>query len=580
MHDLVLRGGTLVDGSGASARLADVAVDGDRIVEVGDPGMVGAGRREVNAEGHLVTPGFVDIHTHYDGQVTWDPWMTPSSWHGVTTVVGGNCGVGFAPVAPGREAWLVQLMEGVEDIPGSALSEGITWGWESFGEFLDAVEASSHVIDHGFQLAHGPLRGYVMGERGSANEPAQAEDLVEMERIAREALAAGAMGISTSRTSLHKARDGELVPGTYAEQDELMALADALAAERQRSGRRGIFQLAIEHTEVPEQFGWMRQFAKRSGATVSFNFSQPDHAPELWREVLDLLNEAQRDGIDIVGQVAGRSIGVLECLEGSIHPFVLHQAFGSVAGKPLEEQRRLLTDPQIRAALVAEELPASTPVVELLTTNWGRMYPVGLENIDYEPDPATDSVAAIAARTGRHPVEVALDALLDHDGHGMLYVPLFNYSGGDLELLHELHQHPMTRMGLSDAGAHCGSICDGGMPTFMLTHWTRDRSRGARLPLEFIIQRQTSQTAALYGLHDRGLVAPGMRADLNVINYDALGFTKAAMAYDLPTGARRLVQRGQGYAMTVVAGVPVVEHDEFTGALPGRLLRGGTPAPA
>ena len=300
MHDLVIRSGLVVDGTGAPARVADVAVDGDRIVEVVEPGAAGPARRTVDADGLLVTPGFVDVHTHFDGQATWDPWLTPSSWHGVTTVVGGNCGVGFAPVHHGHEDWLVQLMEGVEDIPGSALSEGISWGWESFGEFLDVVGSTPHVIDHGYQLAHGPLRGYVMGERGAANESATAEDLLAMQRLAEEALAAGALGISTSRTSLHKAADGRYVPGTFAEADELFALADALRAQLDRTGRRSVFQMALEHVDVPDQFGWMRAFAERSGATVSFNFSQTRQAPELWHEVLALLEQSRALGASFV----------------------------------------------------------------------------------------------------------------------------------------------------------------------------------------------------------------------------------------------------------------------------------------
>ncbi len=580
MYDLVIRGGLLIDGTGEPGRLADVGIEGDLIVAVGPPNSLGAAHRVLDAEGLLVTPGFVDVHTHYDGQASWDPWLTPSSWHGVTTAIAGNCGVGFAPVRPDRHDWLVQLMEGVEDIPGSALSEGISWDWESFPEFLDAISARPHAIDCGFQLAHGPLRGYVMGERGAANEPARPEDLVELRRLASEALAAGAMGISTSRTSLHKSRDGEFVPGTFAELDELLCLADALADEKTRSGRAGVFQLAMEHTDVPTQFDWMREFVARSGGTVSFNFSQTRHAPEIWREVVEQLDRANDEGFSIVGQVAGRSIGVLECLEGTVHPFALHSAWQPLALLPTDEKLLALKDPAIRAALLAETLPPITPVVDLLTSGWERMYPVGAGAIDYEPDPETDSLAALAVARGITPAELALEALCADGGTGMLYVPLFNYSGGDLELLRELHQNPNTRMGLSDAGAHCGSICDGGMPTFMLTHWGRDRRRGEQLPLEFLIRRQTAETAALFSLFDRGVVAPGMRADLNVIDFDELGFTNATMAYDLPTGARRLVQRGTGYVATIVAGVPIVEYDTFTGALPGKVLRGGAAAPA
>ncbi len=472
MFDIVIRNAFLVDGSGAPGRNADIAITGSVISEVGQPGTIGAGIREIDAQGQLVTPGFVDIHTHYDGQVSWDPWFTPSSWHGVTTVVGGNCGVGFAPVRPNSHEWLVQLMEGVEDIPGAALTEGIVWSWESFPEFLDAIEKEPRVIDYGFQLAHGALRGYVMAERGAANEPATAEDIAQMQRLAEEALSAGAMGISTSRTSLHKAKDGEFVPGTFAELDELFAFADAMKEIRKRTGRPSVFQLAIEHTDVPDQFEWMRSFAEQSGAKVAFNFSQTRHAPDVWKDVVEQLDRAVADGIPIVGQVAGRSIGVLECLEGSVHPFIRHRTWRALEHLSLAEKVSELQKPEIRKALLEESRKSSTPNAELLMSGWERMYPVGVDNIDYEPNPTTDSLEALANASGRTPQELALDALLAFDGHGMLYVPLFNYSGGDLELVRELHQHPATRMGLSDAGAHCGAICDGGMPTFMLTHWT------------------------------------------------------------------------------------------------------------
>jgi N-acyl-D-amino-acid deacylase len=573
VHDLIISSGNVVDGTGSPGRIADIAIQGDRIVAVGDCGTLGSARRTIPAEGRLVTPGFVDTHTHYDGQASWDPWLTPSSWHGVTTVVGGNCGVGFAPVRPHQHEWLVQLMEGVEDIPGSALTEGITWEWESFPEFLDAVAARPHIMDFGFQLSHGALRGYVMDQRGARNESATADDLAMMQQLAVEALAAGAMGISTSRTSLHKAKDGEFVPGTFAELDELFVFADALHGHRLRTGHRGVFQLAIEHVEVPDQFEWMRAFIDRSGARVVFNFSQTRHAPDVWREVIRRLDDARRDGYDILGQVAGRSIGVLECLEGSVHPFIRHRTWRSIAEAPLEEKVAALRDPGFRDALLSETRSSSTPTGELLMSAWDRMYPVGNKNINYEPDPATDSLQALADRLGRSPQELALDALLDGDGHGMLYVPLFNYADGDLELVRQLHLHPSTRMGLSDAGAHCGAICDGGMPTFMLTHWTRDRERGDTLPLEYIVHRQTQQTAQLFNMFDRGVIAPGMKADINVIDYEKLEFSHAEMAYDFPTGARRLVQRARGYELTMVSGVATVENDEFTGSLPGQLLR-------
>jgi N-acyl-D-amino-acid deacylase len=584
MSTLVIRNGLVVDGTGAPAREADVVIDGDLIVDVVAPGKALHGSaRVIDADGLMLTPGFVDIHTHYDGQVSWDPWLTPSSWHGVTTVVGGNCGVGFAPAKADRHDWLIALMEGVEDIPGAAMAEGLAWGWESFPEYLDVIAQREHVIDFGFQLAHGPLRAYVMGDRGAANEPATADDLITMEHLASEALAAGAMGVSTSRTSLHKSRDGEFVPGTFADVDELFALARALRSSPLMNGgrasmggaRRGrVFQLAMEHPEVPSQFGWMREFARISGGTVSLNLNQTDHAPDVWPEVIRELDSCASDGLSVVAQVAGRAVGVLECLEGSIHPFVTHQAWQPLRRLGHSELRSALADPGFRERLISEPPKSLTPVVDLLTHGWRRMYPVGVGNINYEPDPFVDSIEAICARTGQRPAEVALDALLAHDGHGMLFVPLFNYSDGDYRMLEQLHQHPSTRMGLSDAGAHCGSICDGGMPTFMLTHWTRDRTRGPKLGLEHVVRRQTSETASLFGLYDRGVVAPGYRADINVIDYERLGFSNASMAYDFPANARRLVQRGFGYAATISHGVSIVENDEFTGELPGQLLRG------
>jgi N-acyl-D-aspartate/D-glutamate deacylase len=523
----------------------------------------------LDAEGMLVTPGFVDVHTHYDAQVTWDPYVTPSTWHGVTTIVMGNCGVGFAPAEPERHDWLIELMEGVEDIPGSALSEGISWGWTSFPEYLDVVERQPLMIDVGAQIAHGPLRAYVMGERGAANEPATAEDRELMAKMVAEALRCGALGFTTSRTSLHRSKSGELVPGTDVDAEELYAIADAMAEVG-----HGVFQFAPEHGRVPvDEWPWMKELARRSGRTVSINLSQFDREPDLWRQVLDLLSEAIAEDLPIVAQVAGRSIGILYCLHGSVHPLLFHPAYVEVADLPMTERIEALRDPERRRRLV-EEVPDDGGFFQrVVLDKLDRMWIVEGADIDYEPELST-SIAAVAARAGVEPMAMLVDQLTSADGHGMVYAPFFNYSYGDLSMSYEAHRHPGTRMGLSDAGAHCGAICDGGMPTFMLTHWTRDRRRGPRLPLEHVVHRQTRQTAELYGLGDRGLVAPGMRADLNVIDYDRLGFDVPRMAFDLPAGGRRLVQRGRGYVASFVAGTQTVDHDEPTGAMPGRLLRG------
>jgi N-acyl-D-amino-acid deacylase len=564
VHDLVIRGGTVVDGTGASARSADVAIDGSLITAVGPN--LGLARRVIDASGLLVTPGFVDMHTHYDAQVTWDPFLTPSSWHGVTTVVAGNCGVGFAPAHADRHEWLIELMEGVEDIPGSAMVEGIEWAWKTYPEYLNAVAAKPKVLDYGSQIAHGPLRAYVMGDRGAANEPAKADDITNMALLVEEALRAGALGFSTSRTPIHRSKSGELVPGTTADADELLGIGDALA----RAGH-GVFQFAPEHVVLAtKEWSWMRELARRTGRTVSVNVNQTDAGPEVWRDVLSLLDEALLDGTPIVAQAAGRSIGLLMCLDGSLHPLMFAPAYSDIAHLPRGERLAALRDPARRERIITE--PLSLP------QRFERIFPVD-GAIDYEPVPHTDSIAARSAASGTPMIELVLDQLLRGDGTGMLYTPFFNYSYGDLSMTEAMHRHPGTRMGLGDAGAHCGVICDGGMPTFMLTHWTRDRTRGARLPLEYVVRRQTRETAALYGLHDRGVIAPGYKADVNVIDYDHLTFDAPSMAFDFPANGRRLVQRGRGYRATVCTGAVTVEHDEFTGALPGVLLRGPRSGP-
>jgi N-acyl-D-amino-acid deacylase len=567
MHDLVIRGGFVVDGSGAPGRIVDVAVDDAVVVEVGDD--VGRARREVAADGLLVTPGWVDIHTHYDAQASWDPYLTPSSWHGVTTAVMGNCGVGFAPAAPDRHEWLIELMEGVEDIPGSAMTEGISWDWESFPEFLDALDARRYVIDVGAQVAHGPVRGYVMADRGAANEPATAADVVAMAALVEEALRAGALGFSTSRTPIHRSKSGDLVPGTHADATELLGIASALA----RAGH-GVFQFAPDHQYLlRDEWEWMVELARSTGRTVSVNLNQPDQAPDLWREVLTRLDTAQAEGVPIVAQVAGRSVGLLMCLEGSFNPLAFHPVYSEVAHLPLPDRVVALRQPDRRNRLVHEVPDDGGLFQRVVLDNMAKYWPVADGDIDYEPEP-DDSIAARAHRSGRPPMELLVDQLLAADGNGMILTPFFNYAYGDLSFTYEVHQHPGTRMGLADAGAHCGVICDGGTPTFMLTHWTRDRRRGPTLPLELVVHRQTRQTAELYGLRDRGLVVPGHRADLNLIDYEALTFGPPRMVHDLPGGARRLVQKADGYAATFVAGVQTVDHDEFTGELPGRLLRG------
>ena len=571
MTDLVISNATLVDGSGEPQRMSDIAVSNGKITEVGPAGSISttSSRRTIDADGLVVTPGFVDVHTHYDAQVSWDPLLTPSSWHGVTTAVMGNCGVGFAPAHPQRHQWLIELMEGVEDIPGAAMTDGIDWQWETFPEYLDAVDQRQYAIDIGTQIAHGPLRAYVMGQRGADNEPATTQDCVGMAMLVEEALRAGALGFSTSRTPLHKSKSGELVPGTMVDATELFAIAEAMA----KVGH-GNFQFSPEHVRLPhEEWVWMKELAQRYGRPVSVNLSQTDQSPELWRSVLELLTEAHSEGIKIYSQVAGRSIGIMYCLQGSVHPLLFHPAYAEVQHLPIGERLTALKEPHRRHRLI-NDIPDDGGIFQkIVFDKLDGMWIVNGPNIDYEPH-REDSIAGLAARSGIPPMQLILDHLCSDDGNAMIYAPFFNYSYGDLSMAYEAHLHPHTRMGLSDAGAHCGAICDGGMPTFMLTHWTRDRARGPRLPLEFIVHRQTRQTAEFYGLHDRGLIAAGMRADINIIDYENLGFDMPRMVFDLPAHGRRLIQRARGYRATFVNGIQTVDNDEFTGELPGRLIRG------
>ncbi|MCP4808010.1 MAG: amidohydrolase family protein [Proteobacteria bacterium] len=567
MHDILIKNGTLIDGTGTERRQADVAIQGDRIVAVGRD--LGPAREEIDASGCIVTPGFVDVHTHYDAQVTWDPMMTPSSWHGVTTVVMGSCGVGFAPARPDRHEWLIGLMEGVEDIPGAAMHEGIQWEWETFPEYMDAIERRPHVIDFGAQIPHGALRAYVMGERGADNEEATPDDVAEMSRIVEEALGAGALGFSTSRTLLHKSVFGVPVPGTFAHRDELFGIGDAL-----KRADAGVFQCASEHADVPRETRWMRELAEETGRPVTFNLSQTDQAPTLWKELVEVLDQAHADGVPLYAQVAGRAIGIVMNWRLTAHPFRLFPAFHAEQYNhpEFEDLVARLRLPEVRERIVNDTPIQLDEFATFVTRSFHKMFKIGA-NPDYEPSEAV-SVAAEAARRGVKPEEVAYEWMLENDGEGTLYFPLFNYSDGNLELLKQLHAHPQTLMGLSDAAAHCGAICDGGMPTFMLTHWARDRTRGERLPLEYIVMRQTSQTASLFGLRDRGVVAPGMKADVNVIDFDELRLLAPEILFDLPAGGRRLAQRPEGYKATVCSGEVIFRDGTHTGALPGKLVRG------
>jgi len=567
MHDLVIRNGSVVDGSGAPARTADVAIDGERVTAVGR--VEEKGRREIDAAGRLVTPGFVDIHTHYDGQVTWDPEVTPSSWHGVTTIVMGNCGVGFAPASPTKREWLIQLMEGVEDIPGTALDEGMTWNWETFPEYLDELERMPRVLDVSALVPHGAVRAYVMGERGGANAEATADEIELMAKLVQEAVEAGAAGFSTTRTILHRAKDGELAEGTLASADELIAIGRGLG----RAGA-GVFELASDMFDADAEFAWMAAVARESGRAVTFNCLQDDIRPEHWRRLIELADQASAEGARIVPQVAGRPACILLGWDTTANPFLFHQTWQAIAGLPREERLARLRTPAVRDAMLAER-PQLEGIAAFLTSSYHKLFPLG-DPPEYEPPPS-ESLKAVAAREGTTPEAVAYDHLMSEDGRGLLYLPLLGYSHGDFDALHEMLVHPSTVLGLGDGGAHCGILCDASLPSYMLTHWVRDRSRGDRLGLEQAVHLQTRRTAALYGFDDRGLLAPGYLADVNVIDFDALAIEAPEIVYDLPAGGRRVIQRSRGYAATVKRGVVVRQDDESTGERPGRLLRGPQP---
>ncbi len=562
MHELVIRGGTVVDGTGAPAATADVAVDDGRITEVGR--VSGRGAQELDADGLVVAPGWVDIHTHYDGQVTWDPDVTPSSWHGVTTVVMGNCGVGFAPVQPGGQAFLIELMEGVEDIPGTALHEGIDWAWESFPEYLDALEATPRALDIAAQVPHAALRAYVMGERAHERD-ADATEITEISRLAEEGLRAGACGVSTSRTILHSSKHG-LVPGTDAPPEELLALGDAIG----RAGH-GVFQLVSDHQGGAGDRAWLVDLVERTGATATYALAQAGYAPDAWRDALLSAADDRAAGRRIIPQVSCRPTGMLFGLQSSLHAFTTHPTYRALADLPLAERAARLARPEVRGALLAEEPQTRNPIARGLMQRWDQIFPLG-DPPDYEP-PASASIAAVAEREGRPPQAVALDWLLDRGGEAFLFAPLASYADHDHEALRTMMTDPNTVLGLSDGGAHCGLICDVSMPSYLLTHWVNGRSRGERLSLERAISLQTSRTAAAYGFGDRGIVATGKRADLNLIDLDAMALHAPEMVFDLPAGGRRLVQRADGYVATLVAGEVTRRDGEATGARPGRLVR-------
>ncbi|HKI75007.1 MAG TPA: amidohydrolase family protein, partial [Pseudomonadales bacterium] len=554
MHDIIIKNGIIIDGSGEERRNGDIAITDGIITAVGE--VVGDADTVIDARGKLVTPGWVDIHTHYDGQATWDPIMAPSSWHGVTTVVMGNCGVGFAPVRPGGEQFLIELMEGVEDIPGTALAEGIDWQWETFPQYLDALENMKRTLDVATQVPHGAVRAYVMGERCNGDEDATPEEIEQMSALVREGIAAGALGFSSSRTLLHKDVHGEYVPGTFAGSDEMLALGLAM-----KGLEHGIFELVSDNLGDDDEWAWVKEFARQTGRKVTLIATSA--AAYVDGKIYRIAEEAHAQGMEIMPQMAGRPTGVLHGLQSNFHAFVGHPTYREkVASLPLEEKVAMMQDPEIRAQILGEESGIRSanlgPIDELMS----RVFPLG-ENPNYEPD-FEDSVAGIAKARGVSALEVMYDLLIDNDGKELFYQPLGGYVNYNLDAQRKLMQHPNVIMGLSDGGAHCGVIADAGMPTFIMTHWGRDRKKGDTLPLEFIVRSLTRRTAEAYDLLDRGLIAEGMIADINIIDFDRLRLFRPEAVYDLPTGGKRLVQRVEGYDYTIKSGKVTFEAGEHT----------------
>lgn len=577
MHDLIIRNGLIYDGTGAAPRDGDVAVDGGKISAVGH--ITERGQEEIDATGQIVTPGFVDVHTHYDAQVTWDPYLQPSTFHGVTTVVLGNCGVGFAPCRPDRHDWLIGLMEGVEDIPGAVLSEGIKWGWESFPDYMSVIEQSPLAIDIGLQMPHGALRAYVMGERGTQLEPASAADTAAMARLVIEALNAGALGFSTSRTNKHRDRFGQHTPSLKAEALELHGIARAMG-----QAGKGVIQMIGDFRDFDYEFGLVRGMVEMSGRPASITIEQDDRSPETWRKVLDGISQAVQDGLPMKGQVPPRPTGVLMGLTASLNPFSLHETFREIAGRPLDAQVAALRDPAFRARLLAEQPTyGAGEIITLLCTAYHKMFTLG-DPPNYEPS-ADESAEAQARARGLSARDMVLEMMLAQDGKALLYFPIMNYLHGNLDDVRTMMTHPNTSFGLSDGGAHCGILCDASFPTTLLSYWGRDRVRGPKLPLEWLIQGQTKRSAELVGLYDRGVLAPGMKADINVIDFDHLTLHAPRAVYDLPAGGKRMIQKADGYTASIVGGTVTFRDGQpavkpIRSALKGRLIRGAQSRPA
>ena len=565
MYDLIIKNGTVYDGTGEKPFFADVAIKGNKIVAIGE--LEESSKEVIDAKGKIVAPGFVDIHTHYDGQVTWDPYLRPSTYHGVTTVVMGNCGVGFSPCKPEERDWLISLMEGVEDIPGTALHEGINWQWESFPEYLDTLEGKPLAIDVGTQIPHGAVRAYVMGQRGIDREEASQEEIEQMSQIVKEAIEAGAFGFSTSRTEKHKDSSGALTPSITAHKNELVSIAKSLGEIKS-----GVLQGISDFYDFETEFNIFKEMSESSGRPISITVEQMDQRPDWWHQLLDGIEEAQAEGINMYGQVPPRATGINMGLTATLNPFTFYPSFYELSKQSLEEKVATMKDPAFKEKLLSEDpVSIGNPLVDEITQSFNKMFRLG-EPANYEPEPDA-SFEAIAKKQNISPQEVAYDCLLEKEGKALIYHPLFNYLPGNLDYVERMLNHPYSISGLGDAGAHCGAISDASFPTTLIQHWGRDRKRGKKIPLEKLISMQTLETSRLLGITDRGVLKEGYKADINVIDFENLTLHEPEVLHDLPAGGRRLVQRASGYEYTIVSGQIAFKDGESTGALNGRLIR-------
>ena len=571
MLDLIIKNGDIVDGTGSKAFKGDLGILNGTIVKIGE--ISDEAKNIIDASGSHVIPGFVDIHTHYDGQVTWSEELTPSSNHGVTTAVMGNCGVGFAPCRPEDKERLISLMEGVEDIPHPVLSEGLPWNWETFPEYLDSLSERQYDIDFAAQVPHGPLRVYVMGDRGANRETATPEDIENMADLTSEAVKAGALGFSTSRTLNHQTAEGQPTPTLTAELDEMVGIAKGVQA-----AGSGVMQVVTDFKGNDNEFELLKEMAKQSGRPLSVSVAQHHRVTDGWRSILRTIERANSEGVKLTAQVCGRPIGVLFGLELTNNPFSAHPSFIEIKDLPLDEKLFKLRDEQFRKRLLAEAPQVeNNPFLRQAHARYHDMY-VMQENPDYEPPPS-ESIASQAMELGLNPLELCLDILTRGEGKDMIYYAFLNYGESSLDPAKEMMEHPNTILGLGDGGAHCGSICDGSFTTHMLTHWTRDRKRGEKLELPWVIKAHCRDTAKAVGLNDRGILAPGYRADINIVDLKKMQLRKPEVHFDLPAGGRRLMQYADGYVATIVNGVPIYLDGESTGARPGRLVRGSKPKP-